>query len=57
MVCGFVYNFKFFNFQIGHQSDFNRKFSSAEIRQEVTCPISEGWNQIGNRFWWWKSEV
>ncbi len=27
MVCDFVYNFKVFNFQIGHQSDFNRKLS------------------------------
>ena len=32
MVCGFVYNFKVFNFQIGHRSDFNIKFyPSAEI--------------------------
>ena len=37
MVCGFVYNFKVFNFQIGHRSDFNRKFS--------IC-----WNQAGHWF-------
>jgi hypothetical protein len=37
MVCCFVYNFKVFKFQIGHRSDFNRKFS--------IC-----WNQTGHRF-------
>ncbi len=36
-VCGFVYNFKVFNFQISHWSDFNRKFS--------IC-----WNQAGHWF-------
>ncbi len=37
MVCVFVYYFKVFNFQIGHRSDFNRKFS--------IC-----WNRAGHQF-------